>query len=121
MSRIFEIRGYGNYCADSDLANLFDVDVVECRDGSRYKAYNLGRTVVFDGAGKQEQPLTYLVAQGDTWQLISYNLYGDVRYWWILAKLNGCTDATVDPEPGSSIFILTDPNIASIKVMLRED
>lgn len=120
MARIFETGGYGSYCRDSDLANLFDVDIVECRDGRRYKAYNLGRTVVFEGADKQEQPLTYLVAQGDTWTLISYNLYGDVRYWWLLAKLNGCTDATVDPVPGESIFILTDPSIARVKRALRE-
>jgi len=74
----------------------------------------MGRTMIIDGAGKQDKPLTFRVSSGDTWLGISYQLYGDVRYWWILAKLNKCSDATEDPTPGTDIFVLTDTNIKEI-------
>lgn len=121
MSRIYDLRGYANYVEDSDLANLFDVDVVTDRNGVSYKFYNLGRTVIFEGAAKQEQPLTYKVCDGDNWLSISYQLYGDVRYWWILAKLNGCTDATRDPEVGEEIYVLTKRNISNIVDSLKDE
>lgn len=119
MARIFNIKGHSNYCEKSDLANMFDVDTVIRKNGDAYRFYNMGSTVIIDGAGKQEQPLTFRVSDGDTWLGISYQLYGNVRYWWILAKLNNCKDATDDPVPGTDIFVLTDGNIKEIVNSLR--
>lgn len=121
MSRIYDMPGYSTYVESSDLANLFDVDVVEDRNGVAYKFYNLGRTVLIDGADKQAQPLTYKVCDGDTWLSISYQLYGNVRYWWVLAKLNGCTDATRDPETGADIYVLSADNVVKLVDTLRDE
>ena len=113
------MKGYSSYVEESDLANLFDVDTVSNGEDVYY-AYNLLGSVSFEGMDMQEQPLTYLVMEGDTWLGISYALYGDVRYWWVLAKLNGCTDATVDPEPGSTIYVLSDQNVHRVAAYLKQ-
>lgn len=53
----------------------------------------------------------YEVKYGDTWLLISYEMYGDTRFWWIIAELaandaaeagesRAFMDTTGDPEPG---------------------
>lgn len=121
MGRIYDMQGYSNYVETSDLANLFDVDVVEDRNGVACKFYNLGRTVIINGADSQSQPLTYKVCDGDTWLGISYQLYGDVRYWWVLAKLNGCVDATKDPAVGTDIYVLTQDNVVKLTDSLRDE
>lgn len=54
----------------------------------------------------------YRVAHGDTWLLVSWKNYGDIRYWWIVADMaiqdaaaasqsRESMDTTGDPEPGS--------------------
>ena len=34
----------------------------------------------------------YEVKAGDTWTLISHNLFGTIRLWWLLCKFNNITD-----------------------------
>lgn len=58
--------------------------------------------------------LFYRVDHGDTWLLVSWKMYGDIRYWWVIADMfvqdaaaSGqgidAMDTTGDPEPGSLI------------------
>lgn len=56
----------------------------------------------------------YRIAHGDTWLLIAWKNYGDVRYWWVIADMFvqdsaaagesiDMADTTGDPEPGTLI------------------
>jgi hypothetical protein len=57
--------------------------------------------------------LFYEVVDGDSWLLVSWKAYGDIRLWWLAAQIwvNECAeqelsretymDNNTDPEPGS--------------------
>jgi len=53
----------------------------------------------------------YTVRKGDTWLLLSWRFYGDIRYWYILARLY----LTDNAEDGRSIMsMLPDPPVGSV-------
>ena len=35
---------------------------------------------------------SYIIKDGETLDTVSFNLYGDVKFWWILALLNDISD-----------------------------
>ena len=39
---------------------------------------------------------SYIIKDGETLDTISFNLYGDVKFWWILALLNDISDPFYD-------------------------
>ena len=48
----------------------------------------------------------YNVDNNDWWDLISYRVYGDVQYWWIVALTNSVINPFEELETGAQLKIL---------------
>jgi len=64
-------------------------------------------------------PGYYRVNSNDIWRpdLISYKIYGDVKYWWILLLYNGIDDPFNDIQTGD---IMEVPNILDIYTFFKK-
>jgi hypothetical protein len=105
--KITEIQGYSNYITNYDLANMFNI-YTDNKLGPLYKTYNLNRSITIKGIDSipATQITTYTVKDGDTLNLISYNLYGTIELWWLLAKINNIYDACINLEAGWVLYTL---------------
>jgi hypothetical protein len=97
----------------SNYENIFNVYTDE--DGRYY--YNLLQTVVIPKNLPDGYFEDYDVRYGDTWPFISYKKYGNPNIWWIITDVNNIADATVIPEPGSTLKIL---KADSVKLILNQ-
>jgi hypothetical protein len=91
-----------------DLSNFFTISEITNDDGSVSTVYNLNDGVTVNGVTDSDDFLqyAYIVKQGDNLKLISYNKYGSIDYWWLIAKVNGITDVLETLEAGSSLILL---------------
>lgn len=119
--KIIEINGYKNYISKFDLANMFNI-YDDIKLGSNYKTYNLNRSIIITGLDKipAVELSTYKVKARDTLNLISYNLYGTIELWWLIAKINNITDATMTLEPGWVLYTLNKNTVNQILNALKK-
>jgi len=90
--------------------NVVTIDGIEELD---YLHNNLSKFTTF-------YPVSYyIVKEVDLVRpdLISYRLYGDVGYWWLLMKLNGIEDIFNDLEVGK---VLKIPNLLDIYTFYKK-
>lgn len=52
--------------------------------------------IIFDYRNNIELILNYEVQENETIELVSYKVYGDVQYWWIIALFNNITNIFTD-------------------------
>lgn len=60
---------------------------------------------------------TYIIESGDWWDLIAYKVYGDSRYWWIIAITNEIHNPFEELIEGSTLKIL---KISFVYQLLKE-
>lgn len=118
--KIVEFPDYRNYITKFDLANIFNV-YDDYKLGIGYKSYNLNRGITISGLDKipATELTTYKVKEGDNLNIISYNIYGTIQLWWLLAKINNITDATLKLQPGWELYTLNKTNVNQILNALR--
>lgn len=63
----------------------------------------------------------YTTQHGDTWPLIAYNIYGDVKLWWIICIINKIENPLLHPEAGISIKLLTTASAQNILMSIKGD
>lgn len=87
---------------NGNLENLFSVHT----DSNGYYYYNLMERIVLP-----ELPSSYFqsytVKYEDMWPTIAYQVYGDIRLWWLITLANNITNPTQLPEPGTTIKVFT--------------
>jgi|6_EtaG_2_1085325.scaffolds.fasta_scaffold76295_2 hypothetical protein len=63
----------------------------------------------------------YIISQeGDRLDLLSYEFYGDSRYWFILANANNLGKGTLDVPSGKQIRIPPDSIITELRNILQK-
>ena len=67
-----------------NIENLFNIYQ---RDNGQY-FYNILKTVNFPDDLDPEIYDQYVTKPKDTWPLIAYNFYKDVRLWWLICAVN---------------------------------
>lgn len=68
---------------------------------------DLTRSFKVDGFLKDVHTESYVVKDGDTLDTISYEMYGDVQWWWVIALVNKFTDPFYDlPLSNESLKVL---------------
>lgn len=97
---------------DENYENIFNVYL----DENNFYFYNLLQTIHFPQNLPGSFFETYDVKPNDTWPLISYKKYNNIKLWWIIALANGVTNP-IDfltngktirvPKPGVVTEILT--------------
>lgn len=87
------------------IENIFNVYIDnEVLDDQYY--YNITESVVIPTDLDEEYYFDYYVQQGDTWPVLAFRFYGDVRAWWLICKANNILDPTAHPEGGTKLKIL---------------
>lgn len=94
----------------STYSNLF---TVHSDDDGKY-FYNILRNVNFPDDLSGEYFDTYRINPGDTWPMISYKFYNDVRLWWVLCAVNNITNPIYNPPVGYRLKILNSEIVKSV-------
>jgi len=119
--KITDIPSYEKFINPEDLANAFNV-YTDQDLGEPYKAYNINKTVVLKGL--DDLPLNsfeyYQVQNHDTWNLISYKIYGTIQLWWLILKANKITNAMIEPKAGWVLKILPKSTVSDILVQMKK-
>lgn len=88
----------------NNLANI----LIQFVDKNGHLVFNNNDTIILDLSDNGSTLFQiYTVCAKDTYQTISYKFYGTVQLWWLIAKMNGITDATILPKVGTNIKILS--------------
>lgn len=99
-----------------NMAKIF----TQFKDKNGNYVFNINDTVTIDLTDTSTNLYrTYIITSKDTYQTISYKMYGTTRLWWVLAKLNNVTDATILPTPGDTIIVLNPSMINLISSNLN--
>lgn len=99
-----------------NLENLFYISE---RDNGQY-FYNILKTVNFPEDIDPNIYYTYETKPKDTWPLIAYEYYKDVRLWWAICSVNQIIDPTKQPEPGTIIKVVIPDVIRGILNKIKE-
>ena len=109
----------------SSFANLFNV-YDEPKLGNGYITYAINKTFNLldlnenaEDDANTDLVTKYEVKVGDTWPLISYKFYGDVKLWWLVAKANNIANPTIEPEPTKIIRIINVEFVNTILDAIR--
>lgn len=118
--KITEIDGYNNYITNYDLANMFNV-YTDRKLGPLYYVYNLNRGITINGIADNPAVniITYKIKDGDTLNKISFDLYGTIELWWLLAKLNNIHDACITLQAGWVLYALNKKDANQILLALK--
>jgi hypothetical protein len=73
--------------------------------GNRYK-----RQVFYPNVPLSEEDTYIITSQGDRYDLLAFDYYGDVDLWWIIASANNATTDGLTIQPGIQIRIPADKN-----------
>ena len=100
----------------NSLSNVMSVETV----GNQY-VYNIMSTFqIIDIDQIESSYFQYYTANpNDTWNLMSYNIYGTVDFYWLLLKLNDARDPTFDPIPGTRYRYVSESDVVEIVNSIR--
>ena len=74
--------------------------------------YFLSKSIVFPQDKSLDFYKTYYVQDDVPWTILSYQLYGTISYWWVLAALN--KSMIFYAERGNSVLIIHPDNLEEI-------
>lgn len=119
--KITDILSYEKFINPEDLANAFNIHA-DLTLGEHYKVYNINKTVVLKGLDDivLNSFEYYQVQSNDTWNLISYKIYGTIQLWWLILKINKINNAMIEPKVGWVIKILPKSIISDILIQMKK-
>jgi hypothetical protein len=99
-----------------NMANLMK----QFRDKNGYIVFNNNDSIGISITDADSNLFTiHKVSYTESYQVISYMYYGTTRLWWLIAKLNDVTDATILPMHGSTLKILNPSLVESVLSQLK--
>ncbi len=93
---------------NENYENIFKVKQTE--DGFYF--YNLLETLHFPENLPSNYFTDYNVVYGDTWPLIAYKKYKNIKLWWIITHANNVINPINQPVPGT-VLKIPIPNVVS--------
>lgn len=99
-----------------NLENLF---FVFQKDNGQY-FYNMLKTVNFPEDLDTTLYTYYETKPKDTWPLISYKHYNNVKLWWLICSVNQISNPVKQPQPGTVIKIINSDIVRGILNRLKE-
>lgn len=100
--------------AAQNIENLFNV-----YDDNGVYFYNILRTINFPDDVLANLYYTYVTNPGDTWPLISWNAYKDVKLWWIVCSLNNIQNPVAQPVAGTVLKILNPDIVREVLMEIK--
>ena len=98
-----------------NIENLFNI--YQDSDGNYF--YNILRTVDFPEDLDPSIYGTYVTQPGDTWPLIAWKFYKDVKLWWLICALNNVINPVAQPVSGTSLKILENSFVRQILSQIK--
>ena len=95
--------------------NIFNV--YETTDGDYF--YNILKKINIPFDLGSEYFNEYSVKPGDTWTLIAYNTYSDVKLWWLVCSANNIRNPLAFPTVGTQLKLFTPSVAQSILMQIR--
>lgn len=93
---------------NENYENIFTVQ--QTKDDFYY--YNLLQTLSFPENLPDSYFTAYTIKYGDTWPVIAFKEYNNIRLWWIITHANGIINPVELPPVGTQIKI-PKPDIVS--------
>jgi hypothetical protein len=103
--------------SSQNLENLFNIYK---KDNGQY-FYNILKTVNFPEDIDPDIYSLYETKPKDTWPLIAYNEYSDVRLWWLICSMNQIINPLKQPAPGTILKILSPEIVRTVLTKLTEE
>jgi len=100
-----EIKDYDYDFHEYEFAKMLDVEQLQNKNGSVSTFYNINEGCSIEGVDTigENKLKTYTCRNNDDLRMISYDLYGSMYLWWLLAKLNGFDDCMIKLKAGQKI------------------
>lgn len=83
--------------------------------------YNLLKTIIVPEEMDEENFFYYEVRAGETWTSIAYNVYGDVRAWWLICVANNIFNPIEFPKVGLNLKLFTRVVASQILSMINQE
>ena len=93
-----------------NLENIFNVYIDNDMLDDQYY-YNITKTVVIPPNLDETNYFDYTVMGGETWPLLAFRFYGDIRAWWLICVTNDIQDPTSFPA-GNTVLKILHRNVA---------
>ena len=97
--------------------NIFNIYTDE--DEQYY--YNLLRTVNFPEELDKSTYVEYVVTHNDTWPILAWRAYRNVKMWWVIVAANQIIDPTVLPIPGSKLKVIKPETVRSLLNFIKKN
>jgi len=94
----------------SELANLFTL----YKDENGLDFFNIMKTVYVDSDIDNTMFVYYVTEPQDTYPLIAYKFYKDVRLWWVICATNQIQNPLPQPDAGTILKVLNAEYVAEI-------
>lgn len=98
-----------------NFENIFNV--YQDKDGMYF--YNLLQTVVFPQNLPRNLYTTYVIKHGDTWPVVSYNVYKNTSLWWMIVLANNIQNPVELLKPGTELLIPIPAVVKEVLIQLR--
>lgn len=82
--------------------NIFNVYV----DDNGYYYYNMTRAVNFPTDLDPNSYTEYITGYNDTWPLIAWKFYKNVKLWWVIVSANQIDNPVQQPKAGITLKII---------------
>jgi nucleoid-associated protein YgaU len=104
---------------NENYENIFSVEQTQ----DSYYYYNLLQTLYFPENLPNSYFIPYIISYGDTWPLISYKTYKNIKLWWLITHANNIINPTQLPPVGTQIKILKPEYVSEIltQIITQED
>lgn len=86
---------------NENYENIFNLYL----DNDGYYFYNILQSIHFPDNLPDGYFNTYTTSYNETLPVISYNVYGDIRLWWVITHANNITDPTKPISPGIKLKV----------------
>lgn len=98
---------------NENYENIFNV--YQDKDDKYF--YNILQTVHFPSNLPDSYFDLYTTTYGESFPVISYRVYGDIRLWWVIAHANNIMNPTREISPG---IVLKIPKISVVSEILTQ-
>ena len=92
--------------------NIFDVYT----DENGFYYYNIIKTINFPTDLSLTTYSSYTTVTNDTWPLIAWKFYRNVKLWWAICAANQVINPVTPPTPGTQLKII---NVVILKTLLN--
>ena len=84
------------------------------KDQGEFYAYNILRTIQFPDDLHNDVYYYLTISGRTTWTDLSFDIYGDIKLWWLICSVNKIMNPVKLPESGSIIKILKPEYVSDI-------